>query len=701
MKTALKYFGIFVLILVVVIGGAALALPHLLSTTVVKNKVAALVEQKTGRKLTITGDTSFRLFPNIAVSLDDITLSNPPGMKGKPLVKMAALRTRLKLMPLLRGQTEIDSLALIKPRFHLQVDKQGNRNWDFNKTGMDRKAKTRNTRNKPAGKRFSLNMVSINDGTVRYTNAMDRIDEQIQAINFTLTHETSDALTAKGNLRWHNEIMHITSKIGALDNLLTGKSSNISAKLTSPLTDMQYSGLLTSSEQPSLSGLLVADTPSVRKLASFLGRDLPPGNGFGSLKLKTKIRANAKELQFTTNQFLFDNMEIVADGIVELKEHRPLVTAKLEIDHLDLTPYLASKNDSSTAGSSTGNSGSLPADNNEDAPVDLSALRTIDGHISLKTKEIIYKKAHLGEGHFNVVLKNGRANATIKRLSLYRGTAKGKFVVDGSGSKPFIGGNFSLENVLTGAILRDFAGFEKLAGIGNILGDFTVRGNTTKAFKSSLQGTVKSTLLDGRIEGFDLAKYVGGLTGNNIPGSEQSTDDKPMTAYDEMSAVIKISKGIARNKDFLMTGSFFRVRAAGTVDLIRQSLRLRIAPKLFSGDWNFAPPLRVTGPWSKPKVSFDTYAFLGGSKGVVRSLGGLLRGEKLDLDKALQNRGLQTDEEIENYLAGKKVDTSRGQPTNDTAPNDGRNGTRSNSPLDNLLGGDNSDAKKLLKGLFQ
>ena len=153
------------------------------------------------------------------------------------------------------------------------------------------------------------------------------------------------------------------------------------------------------------------------------------------------------------------------------------------------------------------------------SPIDLSGLKAINGRFSLKTKEILYQKARLGEGRFKVAIKNGRANTTIETLSLYRGTATGKFVLNGSGPTNVIGGNLTVKDVLTGAMLRDFAGFDKLAGKGNLSGDFKSRGNSVNALKSALKGTMKIELRKGRFEGFDLARYVSDLTGNKVPGS--------------------------------------------------------------------------------------------------------------------------------------------------------------------------------------
>ena len=171
-----------------------------------------------------------------------------------------------------------------------------------------------------------------------------------------------------------------------------------------------------------------------------------------------------------------------------------------------------------------------------------------------------------------------------------------------------------------GAILRDFAGFDKLSGKGSLSGKFDVKGDNVKDLKKSLKGNVKINLSKGRIDGFNLAKYVDSYTGNTVPGSGTGRDGKERTAYDKMSATLKINKGIARTTDFLVTGKFLQSTSNGRINIVNETLNMRVAPHLFSGDWSFAPPLKVTGPWSNPKPGFDAVAFWGGSGAIVRSL---------------------------------------------------------------------------------
>ncbi len=679
MRTLLKIIGLLVVILVVLSAGAILALPWFFSSDLVQSKVAEFVEQKTGRKLVIAGDSSLSLYPDIAVALENVTLSNPPGMKGGPLVKMATLRTRLKLLPLFRGRAEIGALTMIGPRFNLLVTKNGRRNWDFG-SSRGNSGSGGETGNGPV-RSFRLGQVSIKNGFIHYRNETEQIDEKIEAINVAFGQKSGRPdLRARGNLRWKNEVFNIATRINSLEGLLAGKPSRIHLEIKSHLTNCQYDGIIDAGENPGVDGELVSDTPSLRNLAAFLGHDLPAGRGFGKLRIRSHITANARLVSFKTGQFLLDNMRLAANGSIRLDKPRPDINLELEADRLDLTPYLA---DTGSKGEIVGGGPGAAAE----SPFDLSGLKKLDGNFVIRAGEILYKKGRLGAAQINITIKKGRANVGIDKLKLYRGTATGKFVLDGNGSRSFVGGNFSLKNVLTGAILRDFAGFDKLAGKGNLNGDFTARGNSIEALKKSLKGTASLKLLKGRIEGFNLARYVSDLTGNNIPGSEPGIPDKPMTAYDNMSAVFRINKGIARNKDFLLTGKFFRIRASGQIDLVKKSLRLRVAPNLFSGNWHFAPPLKVRGSWSKPRVSLDALAFLGGTDRIVRSITGLVQGKSIDAASLLKNRGLKNDQEIEAYLSGKKIDTSADQPASDNQPETGNDGAGTgNSALDQLLG---------------
>ena len=84
MKRLFKIVGVVIALLVI----AALAAPMFISSDTLKAQLVAQVKKATGRTLEIKGDTSVTIFPNIAVSAADVTLSNPEGFTTPYLVSL-------------------------------------------------------------------------------------------------------------------------------------------------------------------------------------------------------------------------------------------------------------------------------------------------------------------------------------------------------------------------------------------------------------------------------------------------------------------------------------------------------------------------------------------------------------------------------------------------------------------------------------
>ena len=60
-----------------------------------------------------------------------MTLANPPGSKSPQMVRLKAVEVELKVWPLLSGTLEVDRFVLIEPQIDLEVDAQGQPNWQF------------------------------------------------------------------------------------------------------------------------------------------------------------------------------------------------------------------------------------------------------------------------------------------------------------------------------------------------------------------------------------------------------------------------------------------------------------------------------------------------------------------------------------------------------------------------------------------
>jgi len=126
MRTLFKL--LFVLITLVIIG--LIALPFVVDPNDYKQEISEQVEKATGRQLSLHGDIELSVFPWIALELGPLSLSNAKGFKAEHFAKVDATQIRIKLMPLLNKQLEMDTVVLEGLVLNLEKNKTGTTNWD-------------------------------------------------------------------------------------------------------------------------------------------------------------------------------------------------------------------------------------------------------------------------------------------------------------------------------------------------------------------------------------------------------------------------------------------------------------------------------------------------------------------------------------------------------------------------------------------
>ncbi len=126
MRIAIKL--IFAIILIIVAG--LVALPFIVDPNDYKDEISTQVEKMTGRNLTLQGDIGLSVFPWIALELGPLSLSNAEGFKADSFAKVDAAEIRIKLMPLLKKQLEMDTIVLDGLVLNLETNKEGKTNWD-------------------------------------------------------------------------------------------------------------------------------------------------------------------------------------------------------------------------------------------------------------------------------------------------------------------------------------------------------------------------------------------------------------------------------------------------------------------------------------------------------------------------------------------------------------------------------------------
>ncbi|MDT8427269.1 MAG: AsmA family protein [Pseudomonadales bacterium] len=94
-----------------------------------KDWIAGQFQQSTGRSLTLGGEIGLTLYPWLGVRVNDITVGNVDGFGPEPLFQAEHAEVRVKLLPLLQQQYEIDTVRLHGARINLTVNASGIGNW--------------------------------------------------------------------------------------------------------------------------------------------------------------------------------------------------------------------------------------------------------------------------------------------------------------------------------------------------------------------------------------------------------------------------------------------------------------------------------------------------------------------------------------------------------------------------------------------
>jgi AsmA protein len=621
----------FLLFLVVAAGIVAALIPYFLSMDVVRNKVAEQLTMWTGRDVLLTGSATLKVFPNILIDISGISIANEPRFGDSPIIAMDGIRGRVKLLPLLSGQIEVDSFELIRPRIELIVDAEGRANWQLSEDSAgDPGESTDAVGGAPPVK---LGLLTIQDGTLSYRNLQDGQVFDVTSLNVGINWpDPSSPLDATGSLVWQGEMIKFEGQLGDPISFINNGSSTTTLAIASNPMRATISGLASMTTDLAVNGNLNLDVPSVRGLARWFGTDVPSGPGFGQLTIRSGITAGGDKIALSEAQIEFDGN--AAEGAVTFvaSEDRPYIQATLALTNLDLNPYLGTASDGSSGGTS-GPDWSVDR-------FDLSGLAELDVDIGLSAGDIDFGVYDIGAGAVTIGLKNSRIAVELAEVGAYGGQLNGNIVVNARGARPSMTAKINASEIDLGAVLDDVAENGRVTGVTNLAIDLASAGNNEKEVVANLSGNGSLQITNGRIIGIDLAGALSGLQRRDFASLVVGTGGE--TQFDFLEATFTVENGIATVQNLTTQGPAFAANGAGTVDLPAQTLDLKVRASLLNqtgstedqlGTPLFEIPLNVTGSWASPRVRPDAAGFIQGNERVqetVRSVGEAVRSGDLD-----------------------------------------------------------------------
>jgi AsmA protein len=654
----MKKWLIRVAALVVVIVVVLLILPFVIPVSWVKDQIVAQVKSATGRDFAINGSTSLSFLPNLAVELNDVSFGNPPGYSDKTMVRLAKLQLKVKILPLLSRELAIDSFELVDPKIALEVDKQGRPNWQLASAAAPPAAAPGGTAPKPAtpapaapansapaGSASSaqpaasllgeahLGDVRLVNGTITYVDDRTGQKQQVDKINAQLALPDLDhPMQVNGSADWNSKTIELALDLAQPRKFLGGEQSPVTLKVSAPTVKFDFKGAVASAKELTLAGDTSLDIPSIRDLAGWVGTTLPAtSGGLKTLSINGKLDLAGAKVAFSGAQLALDAIKAKGDFAVDATGAKPYLKGTLDVDKLDLNPYLppeAGKQASSTGATPAGGGGTAapaakPAAASSgwsDQPIDASGLGVANADFALSTGGIVFHKITIGKSALAIHLKDSKLDADLSQMALYNGNGTGKIGLDGANPALGLQANFDLSKVQAEPLLRDAMDLDRLSGNLNTNVAVTSHGRSQKELIGALNGKGQMHLTDGTIKGIDIAGLVKNATNAITALVDANSRQNDQTAFTEMGGTFTITNGIVDNKDMQLTSPVMQVAGTGTVDLPQRTVNYRIEPKMAG----LTVPIQVQGPWDNISYRPQLDALLKQPGQAVQGLKGLI-----------------------------------------------------------------------------
>ncbi len=751
----MKKLFVSLFLIVAVLVGAVIALPFLVPSDVIRDQVVATVKAKTGRDLVIRGNTSFAVFPTLGVTLEDVTLSDPPAMGGGTLLQMKSLNMLVKLWPLLRREVEIERFVLNQPVINLRVDGKGRKNWEFARldTAGPRPDVFRFAMLSPitpalaapekeaaALRSLYLREVRIYGGTVNYADARSGVRHSLRKVNLVAEQAAAEApLVLRGDFDWQREVVQFDATLPALKQLNAQGRGALQLNIKAPYGQLGLKGTVETAQGFALRARTEASSPSLDRLVAWLGggSSAPALASLKKASITGQLQATPAQVTFGAAVIKLADMTARGDIAVELARSRPLLRGALHFDRINLAHFTgADAGSGRAAGATSGAAGRLVGSLDTGAggrspagggggggtgdawsaePLGFEGLRLVDAKLNLQADRITHEKIHTGRAVLRIDIDNGRAETRLEKLALYRGEATGRVIVNARDSRPSLRLVLDTRNVDVRPLLNDAAGFDWLSGKGNFNIALNGNGRSQREIVGSLGGSGALAFRDGAIEGIDIAKLLRNLDPAALAGGLSASRDEK-TAFTSLTANFKVKRGVVilpEGRGVVMMGPLLRMRAHGTISLPRKTLDINARPKLVAsargqgGRSDLAGievPVRLTGPWSAPRPQMDLQALLGVAGSNIKNV--------QDLKKSLKGlKGDNLGRALKGLLSGGGGDAAavEGAGAADTQGASGGQdvdagdivGQALNSILNKDKGGNKPDPKDLLKDLLR
>lgn len=502
----------------------------------------------------------------------------------------------------------------------------------------------------------------------------------IQVNNFIL-HDTSVFLekNVEGQGNWENEVpLAISGTIGSLDSLTSGADFpiDISGNLGELIFNSNGS-LANLLDSPSGSIAFALELDSLAEMNSLADSQLPDQ---GPLKIAgTLSLSGLDEMNIDEINLLLGDLNITGTIEVSTVSEIPQITAILQSDMLDLTPFMGEENKEEVEFLFSRDA--LP----------LESLSTINADISHKTSRIVTPSIELTENELTINLNNGNLEL-VNRAVVAGGNFAAEMTLDALNNN-----QAKLTTHITGDdIMLEHLPHEQdlwfTGGATNISINGTGSGSTVAEIMGSFNGDILVNIGEATMPNSSIDMFGADIIFSTINKLNPLSSQEDISLLECAVVNLPVNDGMINlDRQIAIQTSKMYMVGSGEINLKNEEINIGVRPYAKEGVGlnlsSIAGAAKIGGTLANPQAEFDAANAVktGLSAGAAVATGGL----------SLLAQGLfskaGTDPEPCNTALGISPQTSS-QPSQ---------GTESQATEENVGGGDVvDDVKSTIKGLF-
>jgi AsmA protein len=542
------------------------------------------VEARTGYRLRIEGGTKLSFRPSPTVTLGEVSLRDGSGGHSATSFTARSVRASLSLASLVSGRLGITELAVVRPALRVALARQ-----PVNRAGGVPARPRDGSAAAAAMPAFTVDRLTVEDGSVVMSNARDRLEMRIDRID-------------------------LTASLGADDGRFDARA---------------FVG-----DQP-----VRLQAKAGMPLAGFDGRSVPVELSFAAPGVLEDVFTSAADIRVGRSALMINNLsgtigagKVNGWASVEVSG-KPLVKADFDVQRLDIAVSRAAANAGAASGSASGEARPRASQPWSGEAVRLVGLNYLDADVQFSAAALNVGALRLTPVAVHATLANGVLNAAMSRSGVYGGQVEGTVSVDASGDIPAHTVRIDLAGVRALPLLSDVADFNALDGRLQAKIDVRAAGASGRDAMSSLSGSADVRIQDGQILGINVPQMIRTLTAQTLTGWQENRTAS--TDLSDFSARFQIQGGRATTANLRLLGPLVRVTGSGTVDLAAQTLQFKLDPKLVASlegqggavdPLGLGVPVNVEGSWSDPRIYPDVAGILSDPDGAYAKLHALGQG---------------------------------------------------------------------------